>query len=304
MDIFDSNIDMNKYRVFLAVAEFNSFSKAAEYLHISQPAISHSIKELEEQLNAKLFIRNNKSVLLTEDGEKIKTYIQSALNTISLGEKSLKENIDDLNGVIRIGIYSHISLFMLPKVIQEFKQIYPNAKFSIYSASNNEMIEKLKINELDFVVMQYPIFINEKYITEEVICNLETCFFSNKKYYDLYTNNHDSIEEIPIILPMRGYPDISKLELILKNHNIVLSHNYTSYTTELAIELVKCGLGIGWGIKKCIEKELENKILYEFKMDFDLPLSRFSIAYNRKVLNKTTQEFIKLFKDRIKEISN
>ena len=179
MDIFDSNIDINKYKVFLAVAEFNSFSKAAEYLHISQPAISHSIRELEEQLNTKLFIRSNKSVFLTEDGEKIKFYIRSALNTISLGEKILKEDTDNLNGVIRIGIYSHISLFMLPNVRSEFKQIYPKAKFSIYSTSNIEMIEKLKNNELDFVVMQYPIFINEKYIKEEVLCSLETCFFSN-----------------------------------------------------------------------------------------------------------------------------
>lgn len=301
MDIFDSNIDINKYKVFLAVAEFNSFSKAAEYLHISQPAISHSIKELEEQLNVKLFIRNNKNVLLTEDGQKMKIYIQSALNTISLGEKSLRENNNDLNGVIRIGIYSHISLFMLPKIICEFKEIYPKAKFSIYSSSNTEMIEKLKINELDFVVMQYPIFINEKHIKEEILCNLETCFFSNKAYYDLYSNNHGTIEEIPVILPTRGFSDISKLEETLKKHNIILTHDFTSYTTELAIELVKNSLGIGWGIKKCVEEELENESLYECKTEFELPSSTFSIAYNEKVLNKTTKEFIKLFKQRIKE---
>lgn len=303
MDIFDINIDINKYKVFLAVAEFKSFSKAAEFLYVSQPAISHSIKELEEQLNTKLFIRTNKSVLLTEEGERIMFYIRSAFNTISLGEKMLKEHKDDLNGVIRIGIYSHISLFMLPKVMCEFKEMYPKAKFSIYSTSNIEMLEKLRNNELDFVVMQYPIFINEKNMKEEIICNLETCFFAGKEYYDLYSNNHNSITEIPIVLPMRGFPDISRLEETLKNHNIILTHNFTSYTTELILELVKNGLGMGWGIKKCIEKELENNSLYELKTDFEMPISTFSIAYNEKTLNKTTQEFIKLFKKRIKEIS-
>lgn len=303
MDIFDSNIDINKYRVFLAVAEFNSFSKAADYLHISQPAISHAIKELEDQLDTKLFIRNNKNVMLTEDGENIKVYIRSALNTISLGEKMLKEHDNDLNGIIRIGIYSHISLFMLPPVMSEFKKIYPKAKFSIYATSHAEMIEKLKNNELDFIVMQYPIFINEKHINEEILCTLETCFFTSKKYYDIYTNDNGLIGEIPIILPMRGFADIDKLEEILKKHNTVLTRNYTSYTTELTIQLVKNELGMGWGIKKCVEDELNKKELYELKTEFELPSSIISIAYDEKILNKTTKEFIKLFKARMKEIS-
>ena len=303
MDIFDSNIDINKYKVFLAVAEFSSFSKAAEYLHISQPAISHSIKELEDQLNTKLFIRNNKNVILTDDGEKIKYYIRSAFNTISLGEKKLKEDDSDLNGVIRIGMYTHISVFMLPDIISDFKKMYPKSKFSIYATSNVEMLEKLRNNDLDFVVLQYPIFTNEKNIKEEVVCKLETCFYSGEKYYDLYSTKQKKISEIPIILPTRGFPDINKLEETLKNNNILITHDFTCYNTSLSKSLVKNDLGIGWGLKKCIEKELENNELYEIKVDFDMPLSIFSIAYDEKIINKTTKEFIKLFKEKMKEIS-
>lgn len=298
-----SNIDINKYKVFLAVADYKSFSKAADYLYISQPAISHAIKELEEQLETKLFIRNKKTVSLTEDGEKIKEYVRNAFNTISLGEKLLKEKKDDLNGIIRIGTYSHISHFMLPNVIKEFKRIYPKSKFYIYSSSNQEMIDKLKNNEIDLLIMQYPIFINENNLKEEIICKLETCFYSNKEYYDIYCNNSNSIAEIPTILPMRGFPDINRLEETLKNNNIILKHDYTSYTTELAISLVKTGLGIGWGLKKCVEPYFKTKELYELKTEFKLPLSCFSIAYNESILNNTTKEFLKLFKERMKEIS-
>lgn len=298
-----SNIDINKYKVFLAVADYKSFSKAAEYLYISQPAISHAIKELEDSLETKLFIRDKKIVSLTEDGEKIKEYVRNAFNTISLGEKLLKEKKDDLNGIIRIGIYSHISHFMLPKVIKEFKQKYPKSKFYIYSSSNQEMLDKFKNNELDLLIMQYPIFLNENNLKEEILCKLETCFYSNKEYYDIYCNNTNSITTIPTILPTRGFPDISKLEETLKNNNIMLKHHYTSYATELTISLVKEGLGIGWGLKKCIEKHLDNKELYELKTDFELPLSCFSIAYNENILNNTTKKFLKLFKERMKEIS-
>lgn len=302
MDL-NNNIDINKYKVFLAVAEYKSFSKAAEYLYISQPAISHSIKELEDSLDTKLFIRNKKTVSLTEEGEKMKVYIRNAFNTISLGEKILKEKKDDLNGIIRIGIYSHISHFMLPNAIKEFKKLYPKSKFSIYATSNQEMIEKLRNNELDLIILQYPIFINEQHIKEEILCKLDTCFYTTKKYYDIYYNNSNSITELPTILPTRGFPDISKLEETLKNNNIILKHEYTSYTTELSISLVKTGLGIGWGLKKCIEKELDNKELYELETKFDLPLSCFSIAYNEDILNNTTKAFLKLFKQKMKDIS-
>ncbi len=250
MDNFDCNIDFNKYKVFLAVAECKSFSKATEYLHISQPAISHAIKELEEQLNTKLLIRNTKSVELTDEGEKIKFYIKNAFDNIMFGEKLLKEKNDDLTGVIRIGIYSHIAMFMLPKVISSFRLKYPNSKFSIYTGSHLEMVEKLRSNELDCIIMHYPIFINESKFKEEILCDLETCFFANKNYYDLYLKDSNLIKDFPLMLPMRGFPDINRLEETLKKHNLVLKHNFTCYSTELNKDLAKEGIGIGWGDKE------------------------------------------------------
>ena len=64
MGIYNSNFDFNKYRAFYAVAECKSFSKATDLLHVSQPAISHAIKELEDQLGTKLFLRASKEVKL------------------------------------------------------------------------------------------------------------------------------------------------------------------------------------------------------------------------------------------------
>ena len=106
MGIFNSNYDFNKYKVFYAVAQSKSFSKAANLLYISQPAVSHSIKELENQLNTKLFFRNKKDVLLTEEGQKLLGYVKSAFDNIMLAEQMLLETNKDLTGVIKIGIYS------------------------------------------------------------------------------------------------------------------------------------------------------------------------------------------------------
>ena len=301
MGILNNNYDFNKYRFFFAVAEYKSFSKAAEVLYISQPAISHAIKDLEEQLNTKLFIRNKKNVALTDDGEKLLYYVKSAFDNIIMGERILKEKDNDLTGVIRIGIYSHISLFILPNIVKKFSCKYPNAKFSIYCTSNMEMIEKLRNKELDFVILQYPIFLNDNTFKEEILCEYDTCFFANKYYYDLYIKNNDNIVDYPLILPSRGYSDINALEEALKSHNLKLKSNYTNYTTELTKEFAKVGVGIGWGLKKCIENELNSKELYEIPVNFSVPTTKFSIAYDPNFLNKTTLEFINYLKKHIND---
>lgn len=301
MGIYNSNCDFNKYKIFYAVAESKSFSKAAEVLHISQPAISYAIKELEDTLETKLFIRERNGIKLTDDGEKLMYYAQKALNSLITAEKIIREREEETTGLVRIGIYSHISLFMLPQIIKEFTDIHPGAKFSIYQSSNYDLKEKLKHREVDFIIMQYPIFLSDSSYKEEMLCELETCFFGTKIIYDKYKNiNDDNI--YPLILPFNGYADIDSLEEKLKRNNIKFKNQFRSYASETTIELTKQNLGIGWGLKKSIQKELNNNELYEIPIKFETPKTVYSIAYDEKFLNNTTSEFLKYFKDNINKI--
>lgn len=296
MGIYNSNFDFNKYRAFYAVAECKSFSKATELLHVSQPAISHSIKELEEQLGTKLFIRENKNVRLTDNGEKLLSYVEKAFNNIVLAERALTESEGELNGNVRVGIYGHISLFMLPKLIKEFVKKNPKATFDVYSSSTQELKDKLKNRELDIIILQYPAFINENGYTEEILCELENCFFSNKEFYNLYMSKNSKLVEYPLMLPRRGYDDINALEELFKRKNMVLKDNYRIYTMELSKKLAIEGVGIGWGLKKCVEEELKNKELYEIPIDFKIPTTKFSICYKDRYLNQTAIEFLEEIK--------
>lgn len=296
MGIYNSNIDFNKYKYFYAVAEQESFSKASEVLHISQPAISHSIKELEEQLGVKLFNRDSKKVTLTENGKKLLTYVDKAFSNIIMAEKSLQESNSELTGNVRVGIYSHISLFMLPKLIKKFNEKYSYSSFDISISSSNELKERLLNKELDFIIVQYPIFMEQSDYTEEVLCELENCFFASKKYYDTYMNSDKKLEEFTFILPTKGYDDIDSLEKVFKNKNLIIKKNFRVYTMELIKKLAIEDIGIGWGLKKCIEKELKEKLLYEMPTELSLPNTTFSICYNKNLLNKTSFEFLKELK--------
>lgn len=296
MGIYNSNFDFNKYRAFYAVAECKSFSKASETLHLSQPAISHAIKELENQLDKKLFIRENKTVKLTEEGKILLVYIEKAFNNIILAERALKETTEELCGNIRIGIYSHISLFMLPKLINNFLKENPKATIDVYSSSSQELKEKLKNKELDFIIVQYPLLIDDFKYQEDILCELENCFFGNQYFYELYTSNN-KLAEYPILLPQRGYDDINTLEETFRKKNLKIKISHRIYALELTVELAKMGAGIGWGLKKFIEKELQTKKLYEIPIDFQIPPTKFSVCYKESMLNATSTEFLNQLKN-------
>lgn len=96
------NIDVEFYKVFCIVAENGSFSKAAEKLYISQPAITQTIRKLEEQLGGKLFYRNNNGVALTEEGKKLYAYIKDSIEIVSNASAKFKQYKDLDEGILRI----------------------------------------------------------------------------------------------------------------------------------------------------------------------------------------------------------
>ena len=217
MGIYNSNTDFNKYKTFYAVAETKSFSKASDLLHISQPAISYAVKELEDNLKTKLFIRDRNGVKLTSDGEKLMFYLQKAFNNIIKAERVITEKEEEVSGLVRIGLYTHISQFMLPKIIKDFKEIHPGAKFSIFQSTKEEMTEILKRRDIDLIIMQYPIFLTNNGFKEEILCEIETCFYGTKEMYEKY-KEHDENTIYSLVLPFPGDVDIDTLEEKLKRN--------------------------------------------------------------------------------------
>ena len=302
MDIFKNNIDFNLYKIFYAVAIFKSFSKAADELYVSQPAVSYSIKRLEEELGVKLFIRLNKNIKLTEQGEKLLFYIENAFNNIISGHKALKESNDELSGEISIGIHSNIGTFLLPKYIKKFLSLYPNVKISIYNSRSGELKKQMQEGKLDILILHYPIFTDSENYQEEKIISCESCFFGIKKFYDSFviSQKEKLLIEYPLLLPLKGFVTSNSLDKAFKNNNMILKSNMYLYTTEMIVSLAKEGLGIGWALKNCIEKEIEEGIFYEIPVDMKLPKIDLGLAYNKKNISKTALVFVNFLLDEIK----
>ena len=299
-------MDLNLYRIFLEVAKTGSISKAASSLFVSQPSISYSIKMLEEELKCKLFNRTAKGTELTIDGEKLLFYVEGAFNMINAGCKTVKDSENMISGEIRVGVPTHIGIFLLSKYIQKFIEKYPGIKFTIVNRATSEMVDMLEKRNLDFIVDSYPIDSNRKDIVLYKLIEVSNCFVGNEKYKNIVNEgiiNIEDIQKYPLLLPPKITSTRKALESKLKDRIDNLEAIIDVPTTEVMLELVKKGLGIGYFTIESVQKYIDSGRLYEIPVDVELPKTDICIAYVDNFLANAPKKFIEMLNSEIKSAS-
>lgn len=129
-----------RLQVFHAVAKQLSFTKAAEVLFMTQPAVTFQIKQLEEHFNTRLFDRGHGRITLTPAGELVLAYAERILNLSSEMDVRLAEMTGEIGGSLLVGASTTIAEFMLPRILGEFKSAHPNVRPRLI-VGNSEAIE-------------------------------------------------------------------------------------------------------------------------------------------------------------------
>lgn len=294
------NIDLNAYKTFYLVARYKSFTKAAQELYISQPAVTQTIKKLEEQLNIKLFNRSsNGAITLTTAGEVVYYYAEKIFN-LAIANKTVVEQARDASfEVINIGVPTHIGSFYLVKYLKMFNEKYPNVKFNIINKKSDEMITMLKKRELDVVIDTNMDDFRDDLISTIKILDLDSCFVCSEKYKDIANKKKIELNELmkyPLILPGETTSNRKMIDYKFKEKGIVLKPLIEANSLSISRQLIIEGVGIGWMIKEFVQEDIDNHNLYELNVDFDQVLTPVSIAYNKKFNHDIIKEFIKIFK--------
>jgi LysR family transcriptional regulator, cyn operon transcriptional activator len=144
-----TELELRHIRYFVATSEAMSFTRAARQLNVSQPALSHSIFQLEERLGNKLFERSVKGIRLTPAGKVFEKTAQRVLREISAGAQLIAESSGLIAGEIRLGFVNSVNIFWLPMMIGRFLQKYPLVKFSVESIDISELESRLLDEKLD-----------------------------------------------------------------------------------------------------------------------------------------------------------
>ena len=179
------NINFELYRIFYVVANHSNITKASEEFNISQPAISKSIKNLEDQLGGNLFIRTKRGVTLTEEGKEFYNYIKQAMEYINNAEKKFTNLINLETGCIKIGINTTLTKEFLLPFLEEFHSLYPKIDIQIITNLTSELVKKLKNGLIDILILN----IDDKNYGNDVNIikckKINDCFVVNNKYQNL-----------------------------------------------------------------------------------------------------------------------
>ena len=169
------NISYDLLKIFKVVAYYESISKAAKILCVTQPSVTKSIKKLESELNMNLFIREKKGIVLSDDGKRLYKYIVDSINTLSNIENYAKNINENDVGVIKIGAGESITKNILKKTIIEFKKLYPGITIELINSSSEQLYNDLRYGSLDLVFINSTVIINKnKYKSFKLIDIEET----------------------------------------------------------------------------------------------------------------------------------
>ena len=291
-------INLELYRIFYVVAETKNITKASEILNISQPAVTKHIKNLEEQLGNPLFIRTKKGVILNEYGEKIFLNVKQALNLLSESEKEISKYKSLNKGTIKIGISTTLARKYLLKYIKKFHETYPNIVIDIYTDATKDLIKQLKNGVIDIIISKFPqtrdndldyIYLDKtKYI---FVANEEYSFLSNK------TIPIKKLVNYPLLLQKTPSNSRDNIEKYLKENNIHIEPKMNIASSNLLVDFIRLGYGIGYVTKLYVEQELKENKLFEIKVVPDTDeISYGIILLKNNVMTSHCKKFIDYLK--------
>ncbi len=289
----DFNINLNLYKTFFDVARCGSLSLASKKMLISQPAISKSIKKLEEDLDVSLFYRTINGMTLTEKGKELYEYVEEAYNSLKTAQRSMLESKNMFKGKLIIGVPSHIASFFLFDKIKEFHKTYPQIEISIISRPTGELLKRLGAHELDFIIDASPIDIPNKDFKIEQLTKVKHCFASLKQrnYKKIITCLRD-LEDYPLIIPVETSSQRKKLNDLLFNCNVKIKNIISIETSEMIKDSILEDLGIGYIIEDAIKREIENGQIETLNLEEELPSVYINLVYIEKYLTSIPKFFI------------
>lgn len=286
-----NNLNLNLYRVFYTVAKTKSFSESSRTLHISQPAISKHIQNLEYELNTLLFYRTNRGIELTPEAKALLVYVEKAYNYLMLGERELQEGKELTKGKVSIGVPSFISIYYLNTYVKEFMKEYPNIVINMSNHDELLLFELLQQHNLDLLIIPGE-FKSTKELKSIELTKVEYCFAYNKNNYDL--TEIKKLEEIfkyPTLLPVKNSKQRTSLEKVLTNNSIISNPIMELETSEMMLNYIKEGMGVGYLPKNIALSYSDIEIV---KVDEQLPEEPITLIYNDETLTSSSREFINL----------
>lgn len=290
-------MELRVLQYFLAAAREENITKAAAFLHITQPTLSRQLMQMEEELGVKLFRRGKHNILLTEEGMLLRRRAQEIVDLAEKTAKELKHGEEMVSGEISIGCGETQNMKPLSEMIASFRQKYPDVSFNIYTAIADDVKERLENGLLDMGLLLEPVEIGRyHYVRMPLREKWQVLMRKDMELAEKQKITPDDLAGVPLIIARR-----QSVRNVLENWfgydkeklHIVSTCNLSHYNQSVMVE---SGIGVALVMEfacnqdtlclRPLDPEIESGCVLVWKknLTFSLAMQRF-IEYMKEYLN-------------------
>ena len=280
-------------RIFTAVCRCGSVTKAAEQLHMAQPAVSRAIHELEHEFSLCLFERLHRRLVPTTYGAKL--YEQSLQMIASFD--SLEQSFQNGNdcGLLRVGASITIGNFLLPSLAMQFQKTYPSAELKVTISNSETLQNALSENMLDLALIEDTIqrshLVSSAFATDHLI-------LITPPMHPLLMHSEIMLQDIaayPLLMREKGSAGRNFVESVFAAHHLILDPIWESRSTNALIRAVAVGIGISILPERLVENALqEGKICTRPIKGESLQRTYYEVHHKDKYLTTSAKAFLEL----------
>ncbi|MCK5396303.1 MAG: LysR family transcriptional regulator [Gammaproteobacteria bacterium] len=248
-----------RLKIFHTVARLLNFTKAGEQLHMTQPAVTFQIRQLEEQFNTRLFDRTHNKVSLTEAGKQVYMYADRILKLYDDMSHSITQMTGDVSGGVSLGASTTIAEYMLPLLIGEFKAKYPDVNISLKESNSEDIIAMVENNVVDLAIVEGSVN-NKNLIVEQ--CRVDQLLVITPNNHVLAKESAVHVKDIldhPFICRESGSGTQEAITnyVAQQSPDSMLNVCFELSSPEAIKGAVEAGMGISIVSRASIEKEIK-----------------------------------------------
>ena len=273
-----------RLQVFHTVARLLSFTKAAETLHMTQPAVTFQVRQLEEYFNTRLFDRTHNRISLTEAGARVYEYADKIFELYGEMENAVREMTGEISGSLTIGASTTIAEYMLPALLGDFRAKYPEVSIHLKVSNTDGIVSMVENNTIDLGVVEAPVSNKNLVVDECRRDNLVAIVPPKHPKADQSKITMDELLEYPFICREEGSGTrevIAEYMNNTENCHACMKVAMELGSPEAVKGAVEAGMGISVVSKATIQKELRLGTLVAIELD--PPLDRpFSFVHQKQ----------------------
>ena len=277
------------------MARAGSITAAAGRLCISQPAVSQTIRQLEEGLGSPLFVRAQKGVRLTAEGEVLYSFVEKGLSQLRAGEEAFRSMIDLEQGEVRIGASDMTLRFYLLPYLERFHRRYPKIKAKVTNGPTPETLRFLREGRIDFGIVSSPA--REEDLSIRPVRKIRDTFIAGSCFAHLQgkTLPYRMLNELPVICLEQNTSTRACVDGYLAKQGVSLKPEFELATSDMIVQFVLRNLGVGLVVEDFAGEYVRTGALFYLKFEKELPEREFCIVTcRRRVMSRAAGALLEM----------